>query len=69
MFDIELVIFPLIIRVCSGAFHCTLDLGVLLVYVSEKLLLGWNFVLCLLGMRNMRLLEKYRERCYLHFMS
>jgi len=24
-------------------------LGVLLVYVSGKLLLGWNFVLCLLG--------------------
>ncbi len=56
MFDIELVIFPLIIRVCSGGISS--HLGVLLVYVSEKLLLGWNFVLCSLGMRNMHLLEK-----------
>jgi hypothetical protein len=40
------------------AFRCKLHLGVLLVYVLEKLLLGWNFVPCLLDTRNMRLLEK-----------
>jgi hypothetical protein len=40
------------------AFHFKLHLGVLLLYVLEKLLLGWNVVPCLLGMRNMRLLEK-----------
>ncbi len=40
------------------AFHCKLHLGVLLVYVLEKLLLGWNFVPCLLDMHNMGLLEK-----------
>ncbi len=40
------------------AFHCKLHLGVLLVYVFEKLLLGWNFVPSLLDMHNMRLLEK-----------
>jgi hypothetical protein len=43
------------------AFHCKLHLGVLCVYVLDKLLLGWNFVLCLLDMRNMRLLGKKRE--------
>ncbi len=40
------------------AFHRTLHLGVVLGYVSENLLLGWNFVLCSLGMCNMHLLEK-----------
>ena len=40
------------------AFRRTLHLGVLLGYVSEKLLLEWNFVLCLLGMHNMHLLAK-----------
>ncbi len=58
MFDKELVIFPSIIEYVPVAFHRTLHLGVLLVYVSEKLLLGWNFVLCSLGMCNMRLLAK-----------
>jgi hypothetical protein len=33
-------------------------LSVLLVYVFEKLLLGWNFFPCLLDMHNMRLHEK-----------
>ncbi len=43
------------------ACHCKLHLGVLLVYVFEKLLLGWNFVPCLLDMHTMRLPEKWSE--------
>ena len=43
------------------AFHRTLHLGVLLRRVSEKLLLGWHCVLCLLGMRNMRHLVNQKD--------
>ncbi len=47
------------------AFHWKLHLGVLLVYVLLKLLLGWNFVLCLLDMRSMHHLGKKRRRVFI----
>ena len=59
---IELVIFPLIIRVCSGGVSLHISFGcVACLYFSKLLLLGWNIVLCQLGMHNMHLLENQRE--------
>jgi hypothetical protein len=58
VFDLELVIRPSIIRVCSGGTSLELTSGCVAFICSKKMLLGWNFVPCSLGMHNMRLLEK-----------